>query len=281
MRKALAILVVFSLVSAAPADEVVEIFYPTRDSGINQVIGWEEYTSAGAVTQCRIVKGRQHFLLMDFDWAGIKAFADGYPGWTATYELGLTPTDNRLGDYPVTARIVMIGNDVDWVEGNGADQYTNFDWTNPTVNPAVTSQYAQTYEDPLNPGSPDLARCIGPWPGGSFDAFRATSSYYDTGGIVFGPTHVRAWDTLDGWFMDQIFSGYDPQGYPIRGIYTYDRDNMFISGEAYTSDAGQDLSPVIRVTLVPEPASALLLALGICAMLRRRSAQVIRRRRGE
>lgn len=270
MSKGLAILAVLGLSTwVAPADEVVEVFYPTRDASITRALR-EEYASGGILTQCRIVVSRQHFLLMDFDWAAMKAFVDSYPGWTATFELGLTPSDDRLGDYPVTARIVMIGNDVDWVEGDGNSQFTNFCWTDPTVNPAVTGQYAQTYEDPLNPGNPDLARCIGPWPGGDFDAFRNTSGYYDSGGIVFGPYGVRAWEPLDGWFMDQIFSGFDIDGRPIRGIYTYDSDSMLISGEAYTSDAGQDKSPVIRVTLVPEPGALALLGIGGLALLRRK-----------
>ena len=277
MRKGLAILAVFSLVSVAPAD-VVQMFYPTRDSGINQVIGWEEYTNMGAITQCLIRRYRQHFLLMDYDWPAIKALVDGFPGWTATYELSMVPAFDTMDG--TAARLVMSSNDVDWVEGDGAGQYTNFNWTDPTVNPAVTSQYAQTYEDPLTPGSPDPARCIGPWPGGSFDAFRATSGYYDSGGITFSTAGVRVFEILDPWFMDQILTGHDPQGYPIRGIYTYDKDSLSCNSEAYTSNAGQGLSPYIRVTLVPEPSSALVLALGICAMLRRRSAQVIRRRRG-
>jgi hypothetical protein len=259
MRKALAILAVCCLASTAFGLD----FYATRGAAINRA-GGEEYASGGAMSQARIAKYRQHYHLLDFDWAAIKAYADTLAA--PVYELSIKSADDRLNG--IVARIVISSNDVDWVEGDGNSQFTNFSWTNPTVNPAVTSQYAQTYEDALNPGNPDLAQCIGPWPWGDFDAMRSRAGFFDTGGIVMGLAGVRSYEPLDQWFMDQIFSGLDIDNRPIHGIYTYDKNGVGSNGEAYLSDAGQADSPFIRVT--PEPATLMLVAVGGVAMLLRK-----------
>lgn len=261
MRKLLAILVVFCLASAVMADD----FYPLKDTPINKA-GGEQYASGDLCTQARPAKFRQHYFLMDFDWAAIKAYADTLAA--PVYELSMKAVagDDRLDGIP--ARVVISSNEVAYVESDGNSQFTNFSWTNPTVNQAITSQYAQTYEDPLVPGSPDPLQCIGPWPWNDFDAMRSRAGFFDTGGITFGLGGVRVFEPLDEWFMDQIFSGLDIDNRPIVGIYTFDKTNAGSNGEAYLSNAGMDDSPFIRVT--PEPATLMLVAVGGVAMLLRK-----------
>ena len=57
--------------------------YPIKDSGISNASGgWgtEEYANSGAATQVRFMKGRENYLLLDFDWAAIGADLAGIPG---------------------------------------------------------------------------------------------------------------------------------------------------------------------------------------------------------
>ena len=265
MRKLLAILVVFCLASAVMADD----FYPTKDTPINKA-GGEQYSSGDTCTQARVAKYRQHYFLMDFDWAAIKAYADTLAAPVFELSMKAVAGDDRLDGIP--ARIVISSNDVAYVESDGNSQFTNFSWTNPTVNQAVTSQYAQTIamDDPANPGTliVDPVASTGPWPWGDFDGMRSRAGFFDTGGITFGLGGVRVYEPLDQWFMDQIFTGLDIDNRPIVGIYTFDKTNAGSNGEAYLSDAGQADSPFIRVT--PEPATLMLVAVGGVAMLLRK-----------
>ena len=68
--------------------------------------------------------------------------------------------------------------------------------------------------------------------------------------------------------MAQIFSGLDMNNFVVRGIYTFDVDNVGSNGEAYLSNAGTDLSP--RIQVIPEPASLLLVAFGGVGLLLRK-----------
>ena len=135
-------------------------------------------------------------------------------------------------------------------------------------NPAVTSQFAQTYQDPLDPTIHNAATSAGAWPWGDIDAFRNTVGQYNFAPLVFGADGVRTEVDLHVTFMAQIFSGVGVQNYPVRGIYTWDVNNVGSNGEAYLSDAGTALSPMINVT--PEPASLLLVAFGGVGLLLRK-----------
>ena len=261
MKRLLVIAVAVSLCASAA---VAADHYPTRDSGINKVVGWEEYTNMGAISQCRFMKGRQHFLLLDFDWAAIEADLLANPGYHA--EFSMVPTSDA-SNY-LWCSLQISENSVDWVEGDGASQFTNFNWTNPTTTPAVTSQFSQTYEDALNPGNPDLALCTGAWPWGDFDGKRNQPGFRNTTDLTFSTAGVRVSTPLDPVWLGHLIAGTTPDGGTSVGFYTYDSMGFFQNNEAYTSDAGTALSPMISV--VPEPASMLLIGLGGVGLLLRK-----------
>ena len=264
MRKALVILTVVALFSSVAS---AQLFYPTRDAAINKESS-EKYASGGIVTQARAAKYRQHYMLMNFDWAAIEAAGLTYAD--PVYTLSMKSADDRLDG--IRARILISENDVNTVVADGNCQFTNFSWTNPDVNPATTSQYAQTYamDDPLNPGTwiEDPAKCIGAWPWGDFDGLRNVAGQYNALPLVFGVKGVRSDVVLNDWWVAQIFTGQGMNGNTLQGIYTFDLDGAGNNGEAYFSEAGTADSPYIQVT--PEPASLLLIAVGGIGLLLRK-----------
>ena len=73
MRNALAILTVVVLFSSVAS---AQLFYPVQDIAINKA-GGEQYASGETCTQARVAKYRQHYALMNFDWAAIEAAPAG------------------------------------------------------------------------------------------------------------------------------------------------------------------------------------------------------------
>ena len=266
MRKALVILTVVALFSSvAPA----QLFYPIQDIAINKA-GGEQYASGETISAARVAKYRQHYALMNFDWAAIEAASLAYATPVYTLSMVAVAGDDRLDT--IRARILISSNNTPTVVSDGNSQFTNFCWTNPDVNPATTSQYAQTYamDDPLNPGSwiEDPVKSIGSWPWGDFDGLRNYVGQYNPNVLVFGLGGVRVEVDLHPMWMAQIFSGVGAAGNVVRGIYTLDLDGIGSNGEAHLSEAGTALSPMIAVT--PEPASLLLIAVGGIGLLLRK-----------
>ena len=270
MKKLLVMAVAVSLcASAALAGD----HYPTKDSGINRACGsgsppsWcEAHANMGAITQCRFMKGRQHFLLMDFDWAAIEADLLAKPGYHA--EFSMVPSEP--GSNHLWCSLQIAENSVDWIEGDGTDQYMEFNWTAPTVNYAVTSQYAQTIgmDDGAGGVIVDPVNSAGAWPGGSFDGKRNVAGFRHPTDLTFSTSGVRVEVVLDEVWLGHLIAGTTPDGGVSRGFYTFDYMNFFVCTDAYTSDAGQALSP--KITVIPEPASMLLIGLGGVGMLLRK-----------
>ena len=265
MKKLLVIALAVSLCATAA---LAGDHYPTRDAAINKVTGWEEFASGGVCTQSRFMKGRQHYQLMDFDWAAIEADLLATPGGYA--EFSMVPVDDA-SNY-MWCSLQISENTVDWVEGDGNCQFTNFSWTNPDVNPAVTSQYAQTLamDDPANPGTwiVDPVNSTGGWPWSDFDGKRNVTGFRNANDLTFSTAGVRVSTLLDPVWLGNLIAGTTPDGGVSRGFYTYDSMSFFQNNEAYLSDGGQATSPMISV--VPEPASMLLIGLGGIGMLLRK-----------
>jgi hypothetical protein len=259
MRNLLVMAVAVSLCASAWAGS----YYPTRDAGINRA-GGEQYANMGVMTQVRVAKGRQHYLLMDFDWAAIKAEVDATPG--AWAELSVVNADDQfVGAF---CRVVMSGTDtVDWIEGDGASAFANFNWTNPTQVAAVTSHAPQTLSDGLDPAGPIPA--ANDWPWNDFDGRRDQDGFKNTTLLVFAAAGVRTPGcVLDADILASLASGVTPHGDAACGLYTYDSGTYWLNGEVYTREAGTDLSP--RIDVVPEPATMLLIGLGGAALLLRK-----------
>jgi len=264
MKKLLVMAVAVSLCASAA---VAGYHYPTRDAAINKVTGWEEYASGGAVTQCRFMKGRQHYLLLDFDWAAIGADLAALEPYGMAF-FSMVPSE--AGSNHLWCSLQISENNTDWIEGDGADEYTNFNWTDPTVNHAVTSQYAQTIgmDDGAGGVIVDPVNSAGAWPGGSFDGKRNVAGFRHPTDLTFSTSGVRVEVVLDEVWLGHLIAGTTPDGGVSRGFYTFDYMNFFVCTDAYTSDAGQALSP--KITVIPEPASMLLIGLGGVGMLLRK-----------
>lgn len=304
MKKLLVMTVAVSLCASVA---VAGDHYPIRDSGINKVLdsaippAWDErFANMGAMTHARFIKSRQHFILMDFDWAAIEADMLANPGEDVLFSIVPTGTDNIM--YRKCGLVLSVA-DADWpYEGDGLSQFTNFNWTDPTVNYAITSQYPQTIgmynpdypayipnpdwpPDPPDPTVPEFildpqvweiivddVNSVGNWLWDEFDARRL--DYQNPNKLWFiGGNEVRAECVLDPAWLAHLIAGTDPDGtagFGAIGFYTYDTEGYGTAWnfEAYLSEAGQDLSP--RITIVPEPASMLLIGLGGIAMLLRK-----------
>jgi len=241
-------------------------YYPTKDSGINKVVGWEEYANMGAISSCRFMKGRQHYLLMDFDWAAIEADLLANPGYYVRFSM--VPSSDASNYF--SCSLQLSENTVDWIEGDGMSQFTNFNWTNPTTTHAVTSQRSQTIgmDDGAGGVIFDDPNSLGPWPWGDFDGKRNRLGYRNAYSLTFSTAGIRAYTVLHAGWVKYLFDGNTPDGGPSVGFYTYDSVNFFKNNEAYTSDAGQALSP--RIDVMPEPASMLLIGLGGIGLLLRK-----------
>ncbi len=153
MRRAAAFAAVVCLVaSLSPAD----VFYPTRDSGLND---GDAYDNQGACNNVRTAKwGVAESYVADFDTGAILSFMNGQPISSFTFTLYIMPSSGWPVD-PVTVDIETVNTNDDWAEGNDPNRFNAFGWTEGT--PAATREYAQCYWKDVG-GTPtlDVDNCV-------------------------------------------------------------------------------------------------------------------------
>jgi hypothetical protein len=141
---------------AQPATAQLTMQFPVeRDAGID---GWDNHTGYGGVydpsleteeftnhggiaARVRGKKGTQHTAIMDWDTAAINQWlaANTRPGDIRSWTFNLYPVDAPVDDL----QLLTLESLNDWVEGDGATDYENFNWSEGTG--AVTQNFAVTY----------------------------------------------------------------------------------------------------------------------------------------
>ncbi|HUW82219.1 MAG TPA: Calx-beta domain-containing protein [Phycisphaerae bacterium] len=133
-----------------------EIFYVTRDNGINCS---DAYDNQGAVSDVRTAKwGCDESYTMDFDTDAIKSFMGSNPISDYNFTLYIMPSGGWPAS-PVSVDVQTINTNDDWAEGDDPQRFNPFGWTEGT--PAATGEYAQTYWVDVG-GTPtlDAGNCI-------------------------------------------------------------------------------------------------------------------------
>jgi hypothetical protein len=283
MRKALAFLAVVSVASLALGAPSMD-FPVARDSAFDMN---NPNANAGAAGQARGAKATwwENSSWYDWDTTEIEAYiaANGGMGMVAKVEFFIRPVTLWARDETDPANIGIgvypLLSQNDWAEGDGPSTGGAYNWTEGTL--ACTRNYAghdyTTVGGTLPPA--DTVACV-PWvePGGNAVEIRDTRlrgpknlvdfiSPVDRAGWAAAPYDIGV--VLDPAFVADLLTN------PInRGIILWEYDDLGHPDEnwgVYLSEQGNQPDPYIRVTLVPEPASMLLIAVGgVGALLRRR-----------
>jgi len=134
------------------ADETaVKDFLADRDAAVSSAYregSWDErYGNGGAAGIDRAAKRSENFGIFDWDFDAIKAWiasenvpADYYPVFTLT----IRPRPFGTIPLPQDVWVNTLNCENDWAEGDGTNCMGKFNWSS-TNEPAVTSEYAQTY----------------------------------------------------------------------------------------------------------------------------------------
>jgi len=164
MRNSVAILAVVAvltwLASGVLAESVME-FPVSKDAGVHQYSA-EQNSNAGGAGQCRIGKGgtqgddtaswtgSQEYVLYGWDvapiqdWMNTTAVAEGFADLDAAVAAGAVKVEFKVcssSDAPdKRVRVRTVWSSTDWTEGDGPNNYANYNWTTPS---AVTFAYAE------------------------------------------------------------------------------------------------------------------------------------------
>lgn len=174
-------------------------------------------------------------------------------------EFGVAQVGTQLSGHEIEIRTIDCI--TDWAEGNGIDRYPNFAWTN--LGGAATC---------TNPNQilPSEGEALGPgWgPAGNALFHQASYTKISSANLVWGDSpdaYYYAPLTAEGvrQLMDEPLN---------RGLYGYRTVTSGSNGYGYMREYNNGAkAPVLVWTIVPEPMTLCLLALGGLTVLRRRS----------
>ncbi|HUW82218.1 MAG TPA: Calx-beta domain-containing protein [Phycisphaerae bacterium] len=228
-----AVLVIGMAASAGLAD----VFYVTRDNGINCS---DAYDNQGALSAVRTAKwGLDETCIMDFDSDAIKTFIGTDPILDYTFTLYIMPSAGWPTN-EVYVDVQTINTNDDWAEGDDTQRFNSFGWTEGT--PAATGEYAQTYHIG---GALDPNNCVA-WtrengtPESLFKYLPAnfTNSVSLAGRAADHGSYISV--VLDGNLVDDLLS--NPKNRGLR-LYRNAGDNL----ENYTREAAANQCPYLEV----------------------------------
>lgn len=274
MKRALVIVAVLTVFAVSLPESFADIFYATRDNG-NDHNGGEYYVNRGARQSVRAGKGTgQETWYGDFDTAAMLAWEAANPlqaGQSYQFTLYLKGSGEWLAVDNLSVKTLNLLND--WVEGDSSSgNFTQWGWTDPFNNPAATAYYSATYEDPLSPGNPDLARSVR-WtsPAGAQGQYNGNNSLHD----LTNTAQLWGSPVETGYYMGALLDDAivnDLLNNPLnRGLGTWN-DVTAGNDSVYTQNAAIGNRPYIEAfVVVPEPATlGLLLLGGVAGLIRRR-----------
>ena len=287
MGRLFTIVVALGFCASMASAEVTASFNVNRDCSLDSHDAGGNVNGGAGSVEMRGAKAswEEDTSLHDWDIGTINAWiaSNGGYGNVTKVELFIKPLSDQwstAGPGTVTGRGICVNlmlSGVDWAEGDGMDLWTRYNWSEGRA--AATFRFAQHYYKTEGGVKVDDLDQSVKWQradGTQVDSLRdlypdatALNSARWTPGIG-APVDVYYGVELDAGFWEALLDR--GQTSSVRGVILWDHDDAgtndnwsFSTRENPSGDA-----TYLKVTMIPEPASMALLALGGLAMIRRR-----------
>ena len=285
MKTALAIVAVVGFVASFAMGGQAR-FGVTRDAALH-AHSVETHSNGGAGTQGRVGKGgpglsySQEWGIFQWDnaadiaqWMEAEAVAEGWADLADAVANGAVQVEFQVAapaDVP-DKRVVLqtLWSENDWTEGDGPNNYANYNWT---TDSAVTNSHAQDklpdstgavdWVDPSTGESVQGRELPGLVNSAKIEGLLGTS---DPGNVVWNGA------VLDEAVWKDLILHENPSGYQTVGLATAGDGwgNMDNAQIYFRERWGDSADPSLLITIVPEPASMLLIGLGAVGLVLRR-----------